>query len=439
MYQGNSPTIGRFSKLDDISSGFNSIQTTFSLQVAGVAVYPVNAQNLLISLNGVIQEPGSAYTINGSNIVFSSGVSSGTSFFGVLLGSVLNIGVPSDNSVDASKLAQLTHLDFNTTASSAISTGRARWNDSDGTLEIGLKGGNVVLQLGQEQVKRIYNNTGSTIANGKVVYVTGSTGSRITVGLASNNSEGLSASTFGVATENISNLSEGFVTTFGVVRGIDTSPWLEGSILWLDSAAGSMTTTKPVAPAHGVQIGFVIKQSSTVGEIFVNIQSGYELDELHDVLISGKTASDVLQYDSVSGLWKNVQKGLGTDTVMTGWLTKDMGMIVLDKGTVSTGTVTFNYIDGSAQRLQVGGSVTLALSNFPPSGNLGVIQLELVNGGSSTVTWPTVNWIKKDGTFTASISTYLTDISRNALQTSGTDFVVLWSRNAGSTVYGKIM
>ena len=129
----------------------------------------------------------------------------------------------------------------------------------------------------------------------------------------------------------------------------------------------------------------------------------------------------------------------GGDNKLIRWLAQDIGSVFLDRGTVSTGTVTFDYSAGSAQRLQVGGALTVALSNFPPAGNLGVIQLEFVNAGSAAVTFPTINWIQVNGTFTTSISTYLTNVGRNALQTSGVDFVLLWSRDAGVTVYGKIL
>jgi hypothetical protein len=126
------------------------------------------------------------------------------------------------------------------------------------------------------------------------------------------------------------------------------------------------------------------------------------------------------------------------DNTITRGMTKDMGTVYVDKGTQTTGTQTFDYTGGSLQRMQVGGALTIAFSNFPPSGNMGMLQMELVNGGSATVTWPTVNWIKSDGTFTTSISTYLTDVGRT-LQSSGTDFFIFWTRNAGTTVYGKLL
>lgn len=96
---------GDFSKLDNISSSFNNVATTFSLTVSSVAKFPGTAQNLIISLDGVIQEPGVAYTVSSSNITFTEAPITGTQFFGVLLGQVGTVGVPADGSITAAKLS----------------------------------------------------------------------------------------------------------------------------------------------------------------------------------------------------------------------------------------------------------------------------------------------------------------------------------------------
>lgn len=122
-----------------------------------------------------------------------------------------------------------------------------------------------------------------------------------------------------------------------------------------------------------------------------------------------------------------------------GGIYQNLSAVRTDKGTVSAGTVAFNLSDGNVQRLQVGGALTIALSGWPTTGNHAAIKLNIVNGGSATITWPTIQWIQKDGTSTTSISTYLANIGRNALQASGLDEFVLWSDDAGATVRGKIL
>jgi hypothetical protein len=287
-YIGNTPTVGTFSKLDNISGSFSGSTTTFPLTVSSGAVAAGTAQNLLISISGVLQEPGSAYTVSSTNIVFSSAPLSTDTFFGVLLGSVGTVNSVTDGAITSNKLGV-----------SAVTT--------------------------------------STILDGNI------TAPKLAAGAAVSN--------IGFTPYNATNPS-GFIS----------------------GGANSFTGTQT-----------------------------------------------------------------GGDNKLLQWVLQDVGSVFVDKGTVGTGTVTFDYSGGSCQRLQVSGVLTIALSNFPPSGNLGVMQIELVNGGSASVTFPSINWVKLDGTFTTSISTYLTNISRNVLQASGTDFIMVWSRDGGATVFGKIL
>jgi len=104
-YIGKQPEHGRFAKLDQINTGFNGSATTFNLTVDTVAVYPTNPQNLLVSIGGVIQQPGTDYTVSAATLTLTSAPAASTDFFGVLLGDVLDIGTPSDGSVTVSKMA----------------------------------------------------------------------------------------------------------------------------------------------------------------------------------------------------------------------------------------------------------------------------------------------------------------------------------------------
>jgi len=105
----------------------------------------------------------------------------------------------------------------------------------------------------------------------------------------------------------------------------------------------------------------------------------------------------------------------------------------LDKGNSSTSAQTFDYSAGNCQRLTVTGAHTInAVTNWPASGNLGELLIELINGAAFTITWPTINWVKSDGSVTTTFAN-----NGVTLQTSGTDFLLLWTRDAGTTVYGK--
>jgi len=104
-YIGKEPEHGRFSKVDQINSGFDASAATFNLTVDSVAVYPINPQNLLVSLGGVIQQPGTDYTISSATVTFTTAPASSTDFFGILLGDVLDVGTPSDGSITLPKMA----------------------------------------------------------------------------------------------------------------------------------------------------------------------------------------------------------------------------------------------------------------------------------------------------------------------------------------------
>lgn len=102
MYIGRQPLIGNFLKLDAITT---SATTTFNLLNGGVAYFPQSANNCLVSLNGILQAPTDSYTISGSTIIFSSALTTSDVIdFIIVLGDVLNIGTPSDNTVSLAKL-----------------------------------------------------------------------------------------------------------------------------------------------------------------------------------------------------------------------------------------------------------------------------------------------------------------------------------------------
>lgn len=105
----------------------------------------------------------------------------------------------------------------------------------------------------------------------------------------------------------------------------------------------------------------------------------------------------------------------------------------------SNTTNALNYTNGINQRwAPATGAQTLSITNWPAAGNLAVLLIEGVNLGASTITWPTINWIQPSGVMTTTFSTYLASLSRT-LQTSGIDFVTIWTRDAGTTLYGKLV
>ena len=103
-YIGRQLTQGNFIKLDDLQSQFNGTKTTFSLTAGGQAYKPGSSNALLVSLGGVIQEAGSAYTLNQDEITFSNPPTADANIFIIALGNSVSIGVPADGTIDANKL-----------------------------------------------------------------------------------------------------------------------------------------------------------------------------------------------------------------------------------------------------------------------------------------------------------------------------------------------
>lgn len=199
----------------------------------------------------------------------------------------------------------LPSIQFDTTVTAAsASEGQLVWNSDDGTLTLGMAGGNVNLQVGQEFLIYVYNNSAAPITNGQVVYITGASGNRITVAIADNTTEASSDSSIGVATEDIGIGASGYITKTGIVRGLNTSSFTEGDVIYLGTN-GDITNVLPDSPNHEVIVGWVIKVDVTDGHIFVNINSGWEIGELHDVKITSVADNDILSWDSTSGLWIN--------------------------------------------------------------------------------------------------------------------------------------
>ena len=106
-YVGPQPKLGRNREVDDISSGFNGSTTAFTLAVSGSNVSPGTANDIVVSLGGVIQNPNQDFTIAGSTLTFTTAPASGLSFFAVVLGQSVDSSVvtPADGSVTGTKLS----------------------------------------------------------------------------------------------------------------------------------------------------------------------------------------------------------------------------------------------------------------------------------------------------------------------------------------------
>ena len=162
--------------------------------------------------------------------------------------------------------------------------GQVAWNQDENTLDVGLNG--ATLQMGQEQLIRVRNNTASTITNGTAVMATGTIGAsgRITVAPANINSSNVKF-ILGVVTEDIIAGSDGFCTVFGKVRGINTSgstygeTWADGDTIYVKpSDSGALTNVEPSITQVKLPIAIVIKAHASTGTLFIRVTP---IDENH--------------------------------------------------------------------------------------------------------------------------------------------------------------
>jgi hypothetical protein len=187
----------------------------------------------------------------------------------------------------------------------------------------------------------IRNTTGATLTKGTAVYISGATGQISTVSKAIANSDATSAQTLGLVTANIANNANGNVTLIGTLTNINTSAYTDGQQLYLSpTTAGTLTATKPYAPQHLVYMAVVEHAHPTQGKLFVKVQNGYEMDELHDVSAQSPSNNDGLFYNTTTGLWEN--KSIVTALGYTPYnATNPSGYL-----TSSTASTTYQPLDG---------------------------------------------------------------------------------------------
>ena len=261
-------------------------------------------------------------------------------------------------SVTASKFLA-DSITFTTTSGISVGVGELAWNNSDGTLDLGMKGGNVVQQIGQEIFYEVRNDTGDVIENGTAVYESGVTvgSGRIIASPFTADGSVREVRFLGLATEDINNGVNGFVTNFGYVRGLDTrgteetaisvgdEDWQVGDVLYAHpTVAGKLTN---IQPKHKIYVAILIVRHQNVGVLFVRPSSYGHIDDIHDVSISTGSLSsgDLLVYDASSDDWKN-SKQLTGSYGLTGSLqaTSFTGSL---QGTATTASYILNAVSSS--------------------------------------------------------------------------------------------
>jgi outer membrane murein-binding lipoprotein Lpp len=159
------------------------------------------------------------------------------------------------------------------------------------------------------RVQNVYvkNGTGTVLNKGEAVYVTGADGTNIIVGRASNVAESSSSKTLGLTMTSIGVNGFGYVIKEGLLKGLNTNAATAGDPIWLGVNGGLIfgLANKPFAPNHLVYLGVVTDKNPSVGEVYVTIQNGFEIKELHDVQIIDPVNKASLYYNLSESLWRD--------------------------------------------------------------------------------------------------------------------------------------
>lgn len=216
---------------------------------------------------------------------------------------------------DADQAFDITAIDFDTADTISSALGRLRWNSDEGTVSLGISSTKDI-SIGEDQIYRVRNSTGSTLNKGVAVYASGIEPSgRIDVSPYVADGSVREVRFMGLVAENINNGVNGFVQNFGYVTGLDTrgtastaisvgdEDWAAGDILYVHpTVPGKLTNVKP---QHEITVAIIIKRHQSEGVIFVRPSTGGHLEDIHDISISSPLDNHILSYNGTTGIWQN--------------------------------------------------------------------------------------------------------------------------------------
>lgn len=311
-----------------------------------------------------------------------------------------------------------TYIQFDSGAATPLAAGRLWYDQINGSLNMGMGGGNITQQIGEELY--VYGKASSAITDSplQIIYQTGTVGASGVITFAPTVAGITDGDRIvGVATESIPLNGFGRVTSFGVVHGITTNgtaygeTWADGDVIWYNPVTGNPTNIKPVAPNIKVQVGILIKAGNGgSGSIQIEVNHGSVLGGTDsNVQLTVPTNLDLLQYYGAGGYWRN----LAPSSVSVGSATNLVGgganQIAYQTGAGATSfivapTVANTYLEWSGSAFQwsanplgtvtsvnaSGGTTGLTFSGGPitTSGTLTLTgTLAVANGGTGQTSY----------------------------------------------------
>ena len=284
-----------------------------------------------------------------------------------------------------------------------------------------------------QQIKHTVK-AGEALTKGQAVYVSSANGTNMIVSKASNNSESTSSKTMGLIAQTMILNDQGFVIAEGLLPGLNTASATAGDPVWLGTSGDLIygLSNKPTAPAHLVFIGIVTRVHATQGEIFIKVQNGFELNEIHDVSITSPAAGELVVRNSANTLWENMTKSeAGFATVATSGsyndlsdkpITASSGQVLYQNG--SNATVGSSGLAYDGVSLKVNGNLESTYASGDEGGeiflNKPVTNTTITNGVTVDVWQNRLRFFENGGSYRG----YNLDITAGA-NAAGTSLATL--------------
>ena len=341
------------------------------------------------------------------------------------------------------------YMNYTPTTAPTYVEGRVFYDSTAKTLCYYNDNSQMTVNIGQEEIVRVRNQTGATIPNGSVVYINGATGNTPTIALALATSFS-TADIIGVTTTDITNNGFGYATINGLVNGLDTSAFAEGDAVFLSATtAGAYTVTEPTRPNYSIQVGVILRANPSVGTLLVSVQivsvktqhiigtvavdqggTGQTSYTNGQLLIGNTTGNTLTKSTLTAGTGVSVTNGTGSITLAnTGVTSAVAGTGISVSGATGAVTVTNTAPD---QTVSLTAGTGISTSGTYP--NFTITNTSPSSGG--TVTSITAGTGLTGGTITTSGTIA---IDSTVVVTSGSYSDPIWITSlAGSKITGSI-
>jgi len=424
-----------------------------------------NADHTLVGLGTMAEQNANNVNITGGSITGVTGIGdvvgpasstdNAVARFDTTTGKLIQNSVTTID--DTGNASGILSQQFSNGSATTLAAGKFWYNGSDGTFNMGMGGGNITQQVGEELFR--YGKASAAITDSplQLVYKTGVVGASGNITFA----PAVAGITdydqiIGCATEDIALNAFGRVTTYGVIHGITTNgaaygeTWADNDDIYYNATTGGLTKTLPSAPNLKVLIGTVINAGSGgSGSFIVKLGIGTYLSKLSDVQVTSATGGQLLTYNQTGGYWKNTSLSAGTGITVTpttaGALTVTNSApdqtVAIASGTGISVTGTYPSFTVTNTSPSSGGTVTsvaaltlgttgtdlsstVANGTTTPVITLQVPTASAANRGAlSSADWTTFNGKANAGANTNITSVALTTGTISTAPTSSTDIV----------------